>query len=90
MECSNPTKSQALLMESLVGYSPSWFNLCKKGVVNVGKCQRCGLLENNSRVLEDCSWTQEVWLKIMSSSDIPQYTSFREWLGATMEQINQR
>lgn len=65
---------------------PHWVNLSKKGVTSVDKCQRCGMLENNSHVLKDCYWARDVWQQIMEASAIPHYSSFREWVGALMEQ----
>lgn len=69
---------------------PHGISLCKKGIENVGNCQRCGSQEDNSHVLKDCSWAKQVWLKMMSSSDIPQQGSFCEWLGKIIEQKNQK
>lgn len=67
---------------------PHGSNLRKKGIDHKGKCQRCGLSENNTHVLRDCSWSKQVWNRLVNVNDLPQHTTFREWLAAMMEQEN--
>lgn len=78
-------KARMFLWRAVWDILPHGSNLSRKGIENVDKCTRCGLLETNSHVLKDCKWAQEVWQQVMNSSDIPQQLSFREWFGMMME-----
>lgn len=85
-----PPKAKLFLWRASWDILPHGINLGIKGIESVGYCQRCGSQETNSHVLKDCSWVKQVWVKLMSLSDIPQQGSFREWLGKIFEQKNQK
>ena len=54
-----PPKAKIFLWRTAWDILPHGTNLSKKGIINVEKCQRCGMAENNSHVLKDCYWVRD-------------------------------
>lgn len=85
-----PPKAKLFLWRATWDMLPHGANLRKKGIQDVDLCQRCGALETSAHVLKDCRWSREVWEHAMQPSDIPLYSSFKEWLGEVMDHKNQK
>lgn len=73
-------KAKLFLWRSIWNILPHGSNLHKKGINNVERCVRCGLLKSNEHALRDCQWVREVWLNIMCPNDISQTYPFASGL----------
>lgn len=82
-------KAKMFLWRAARDILPHGSNLSRKGIENVGKCERCGLLETNSHVLKDCQWARDMWQNVMDVADIPHQVTFREWIGTITERRKQ-
>lgn len=81
-----PPKAKLFLWRASWNILPHGINLKKKRIENVGLCIRCGQPEDNSHVLFECQWAKHVWAQSSCSIELSQRLSFREWLGAQMDQ----
>lgn len=57
-----PPKAKIFLWRAARDILPHGSNLSKKGITNVHKCQRCGMIENSFYVLKDCYWARTCWI----------------------------